>query len=153
MTTGKEDDGDSSPIHATSVVIEGRCLLLSGRSGSGKSDLALRLIDRGALLVSDDYTAIEARDGILFASAPAAIAGQIEIRGIGIDRRACATEAPVALILALDRTPERLPDETLATRRLCGIPIPTLPFAAFEASAAIKAEAALRLHGLPVMSG
>ena len=43
-------------IHATCVAIEGRGVLIVGPSGSGKSDLALRLIDRGAALVADDYT-------------------------------------------------------------------------------------------------
>lgn len=139
-----------NPIHATSVMIDGRAMLLAGPSGCGKSDLALRLIDRGALLVSDDYTAIEARDGTLFASPPARIAGRIEIRGLGITDIAFAGGAPVAIMLALDETPERLPPDRIETRSLQGVAIPTLPFAAFEASAAIKAEMALRLHGLAV---
>ena len=57
-------------LHASSVMIEGRVLLLAGQSGRGKSDLALRLIDRGAQLVSDDYTELVARNGILYASPP-----------------------------------------------------------------------------------
>ncbi len=135
-------------IHATSVVIDGRALLLGGPSGSGKSDLALRLIDRGALLLSDDYTMLEARGGTLFAGAAPRIAGRIEIRGIGIDDRAFAADAPVALMLALDRTPDRLPDDPAPTIDLAGIAIPCLPFAPFELSAPIKAEAALRHFGL-----
>ncbi|MFN3389305.1 MAG: HPr kinase/phosphorylase, partial [Allosphingosinicella sp.] len=46
----------SETVHASCVAIGGRAVLIAGRSGSGKSDLALRLIDRGARLVSDDYT-------------------------------------------------------------------------------------------------
>jgi serine kinase of HPr protein (carbohydrate metabolism regulator) len=137
-------------IHATSVMIDGRAILLAGPSGSGKSDLALRLIDRGAQLVSDDYTAVEARNGIVFASAPPSIAGRIEMRGVGIVDVTAAAEAPVALILALDQPRDRLPAEAIATQRIQGVDIPALPFDAFEPSAAIKAEWALRLHGLPV---
>lgn len=139
--------GDS-PFHATSVMISGRVLLLTGRSGRGKSDLALRLIDRGAVLVSDDYTLLGARDGLLYASPPAPIAGQIEIRGIGVVAMAFASEGPVALILDLDGSPERMPDEPLATVQLCGVAIPVLPFTALEASAPIKAEQALLRHAL-----
>lgn len=137
-----------SPIHATSVMIDGRVLLLAGRSGSGKSDLALRLIDRGALLVSDDYTELVARQGILYAHPPATIAGRIEVRGIGVIEMAFASGGPVALIADLDAAPERLPDETLPTTTLCGVAIPTIALAAFELSAAIKAEQALLRHGL-----
>ena len=139
---------DTNPLHATSVVIDGRVLLLVGHSGRGKSDLALRLIDRGALLLSDDYTELAAREGTLYASPPATIAGQIEIRGVGIAEMAFAGEGAVALILDLDGTPARLPAEELPTTTLHGVAIPTLAFAAFETSAAIKAEQALLLHGL-----
>lgn len=139
---------DRHLLHATSVMIGGRVLLLAGRSGSGKSDLALRLIDRGALLISDDYTDLAARDGVLYASPPARIAGQLEIRGVGIAEIAFAHEGAVALMLDLDGTPARLPDDALPTMSLCGVAIPTLALPAFEISAAIKAERALLRHGL-----
>ncbi|MEO7680691.1 MAG: aldolase, partial [Sphingomonas sp.] len=74
----------SERIHATTVAIRGRGVALLGASGSGKSDLALRLIDRGAVLVSDDYTEIGAIDGVVMAKAPRTIAGLIEVRGVGI---------------------------------------------------------------------
>lgn len=137
-----------APLHATSVMIGGRVLLLIGGSGRGKSDLALRLIDRGALLVADDYTDLAARDGVLYASPPARIAGQMEIRGIGIVDMAFAGEGPVALILDLDRAPDRMPDSPLPSTSLCGLDIPVIAFSALEASAAIKAEQALVRHGL-----
>ncbi|MET0375123.1 MAG: HPr kinase/phosphatase C-terminal domain-containing protein [Rhizorhabdus sp.] len=137
-----------NPLHATSVMIGERALLLIGASGRGKSDLALRLIDRGALLLSDDYTALVARDGTLYAGPPANIAGRMEIRGVGIVDMAFASEAPVALVLDLDNVPERLPGEPLCITRYCGVAIPTLAIAALEASAPIKAEQALLRHGL-----
>lgn len=135
-------------LHATSVLINGRVVLLSGKSGSGKSDLALRLIDRGALLIADDYTGLEARGGILYASAPPQIAGRIEVRGIGLIDMGFSGEGPVALMLDLDTVPARMADETLPVEMLCGIPVPVLAFAALEASAPIKAEQALRMFGL-----
>lgn len=140
--------GNPNPFHASSVLIDGKALLIAGRSGSGKSDLALRLIDRGAQLLADDYTQLEARDGRLFASASPTIAGRIEVRGLGIIDTAYVGEGPVDLLLDLDAAPERLPEEPLPTVVLEGIAIPSLPFAPFEASAAIKAEWALRRHGL-----
>ena len=138
----------TNPLHATSVLIDGRVLLLSGQSGSGKSDLALRLIDRGALLIADDYTGLEARGGILYASSPSQIAGRIEIRGIGLVDIGFGGEGPVALMLDLDTVPARMAGETLPTDMLCGIAVPVLAFAALEASAPIKSEQALRMFGL-----
>ncbi len=135
-------------LHASGVVVDGRAILIAGRSGSGKSDLALRLIDRGATLLSDDYTQLTAQDGRLIATPPPTIAGKIEVRGVGILDQGHVGEAPVALLLDLDRPPERLPETPPATTSLEGISIPTLGFAPFEASAAIKAEQALQRHGI-----
>lgn len=137
-----------NPLHASTVLIDGRAVLIAGRSASGKSDLALRLIDRGAMLVADDYTRLDVRDGSLIASAPPAIAGKIEVRGVGIVELACAAEGAVSLLVDLDGGVERLPDEPVPTTPLEGVAIPTLALAAFEASAPIKVEHALRRHGL-----
>ncbi len=71
-------------IHASTVATEGRAVVIAGPSGSGKSDLALRLLDRGFTLVSDDQTTIKREADRLIASAPPNIAGKLEIRGIGI---------------------------------------------------------------------
>src|SRR3546814_17418763 len=71
-------------VHATCIAIDGRGILLRGPSGSGKSDLALRLIDGGALLVADDQVILTEADGELTASAPATTAGRMEVRGIGV---------------------------------------------------------------------
>ena len=92
-------------IHATAVAIETelgfRALLLRGRSGSGKSDLALRLIDAGARLVTDDQSVLSRRDDMIIVGPPARISGLLEVRGIGIMRVEALAEAPVVLIADL----------------------------------------------------
>ncbi len=137
----------SETIHASCVARGGRGILIAGRSGSGKSDLALRLLDRGAVLVSDDYTAVAAVDGVLIASAPAAIAGQMEVRGVGIVNAATAGAVPVALFVDLDAEVERLPEPD-AARLIAGIAIPRIALSSLEASAPIKVELALDHIGL-----
>lgn len=127
-------------VHATSVVIAGRAVLIEGPSGSGKSDLALRLIDRGAYLLSDDYTELTAGDGGLMASAPATIAGRIEVRGIGIVRVPAAAPAPVALLVR-SGSPERMPEP--ATCAMVGFAIPMMTLSLLEPSAPLKVELAL----------
>lgn len=128
-------------VHATTVAIDGRAVLITGPSGAGKSDLALRLIDRGATLVSDDRTLL-ARDGdAVVASAPATIAGRIEVRGLGIVARPHAP-APVALVVELAAEVERLP--TPRTRELLGVTTPAIRLDPLPASAAVKVEWALR---------
>lgn len=137
----------SETLHATSVAIDGRVILLRGPSGSGKSDLALRLIDRGAALVSDDYTLVKRIDGRLVATAPDTIRGQMEVRGIGIVAMAALTDAPVALIADLFDPVDRMPLEPVH-RTVAGIAVPVVKIAPFEASAPIKVELALRTLGL-----
>ena len=133
----------SETLHATSVAIDGRAVLLAGVSGIGKSDLALRLMDRGALLVSDDYTLVQRIDGGLIATAPATIAGRMEVRGIGIVDMPHAKEAPVALIVDLFDTVDRMPMQPLY-RTIAGLPVRVAKVAPLEASAPIKVELALR---------
>lgn len=132
-----------TPIHATCVAQGGRAVLLMGASGSGKSDLALRLIDRGWDLVSDDYTELVPMDGCLIASPPAAIAGRMEVRHLGIMSFPHLHNLPVALAIRLDDKPERMPDRTQSTV-IMGIDLPLLHLDAREASAPIKVELALR---------
>ena len=134
-------------IHASCVARGGRGILIAGRSGSGKSDLALRLLDRGAVLVSDDYTAVRAKDGALIASAPANIAGKMEVRGVGIVDAATADAVPVAFFVDLDATVERLPEPD-AAKVIAGIAIPLMALGSLEASAPIKVELALDHIGL-----
>lgn len=138
----------SETIHVSSVAIDGRAVLIGGRSGSGKSDLALRLIDRGAILISDDYTFVRRVKEQALASAPERIAGKIELRGVGIVQMETAQDVPVALYIDLSGEPVRLPDGT-DRLAVAGLRIPSVALDGHHASAPLKVEAALRLFGLP----
>lgn len=138
----------SETIHASSVAVAGRAVLIAGRSGKGKSDLALRLIDRGGHLVSDDYTIVRRIGGRLVATAPPTIAGKMEVRGVGIVTFPHDQDVPVGLFVDLDREAERLPERG-DMRMLAGIAVPVICLNALEASAPSKVELALRELGLP----
>lgn len=137
----------SERLHASCVAIGGAAVLIEGPSGSGKSDLSLRLIDRGARLVSDDYTLVTRRGRDLLASAPEAIAGKIEVRGLGIVEMPCDTDIQVKLLISLNEAVTRLPDDP-PLRTIAGLGVPVVTLNAFEGSAPVKAELALKLHGL-----
>ena len=128
-------------VHASCVAIGGRAVLIEGPSGSGKSDLALRLIDRGALLVSDDYTELTMCDGMLIASAPTTIAGQIEVRGIGVLTLPSAPPGPVAMLVRAG-TPERMPEPQSCV--MAGVIVPMIVLPLTEPSAPLKVELALK---------
>lgn len=134
-------------LHASCVAIGGRGVLLTGGSGAGKSDLALRLIDRGATLVGDDGVVIEARGGRLHARPGPNIEGQIEVRGLGIVALPWQ-ETPLALAIALDQPMPRMPDEMLPAKAIEGLVLPVIALDPFEPSAPIKVEKALALYGL-----
>ncbi len=129
-------------LHGTAVAIGGLGVLLLGRPGCGKSDLALRLIDRGALLVADDQVRLQRQSDAIALSGAAEFAGRMEIRGLGIMPAPHIASAPFALALLCDAPPERLPDQE--HRTWLGLPIPALRIAPMESSAPIKAEWALR---------
>lgn len=137
---------EAGTIHATTIAIEHggdwHGVLLVGPSGVGKSDLALRLIDRGARLVADDYTDLRGTDRVI-ANPPATIAGRIEVRGVGIIALRHLKDVTVALLVLLDEPPVRMPDEPLPMRRLAGIDVPAIALAPFEASTPLKIEIAL----------
>ncbi len=97
-------------IHATCVRFGGAGVLLIGRSGAGKSDLALRLIGRGAILVADDRCDMSVERDRLVARAPRTIAGLLEVRGVGIVTLPHAPRAAIALVVDLSGRVERLPE-------------------------------------------
>lgn len=125
-------------VHATTVEIAGRGVLIRGPSGSGKSDLALRLIDAGARLVADDQTEVERRGDRLVAMAPAAIAGRIEVRGLGIVPLQAVAQTTLALVVDLVPAAkvERMPEARAV--EILGISLPVLQLDPFEASAPAK---------------
>lgn len=126
-------------LHATCIDCNGHGVLITGRSGSGKSDLALRLIDRGARLVSDDYTELAVIDGRLIARAPREIAGLIEVRGVGIVPMDAVAETDIVLNIVLDMGVSRLP-ELASSTNIAGVTVPSFALAGLEPSAPIKLE-------------
>jgi serine kinase of HPr protein (carbohydrate metabolism regulator) len=137
----------SENLHASSVAVDGRAVLISGPSGSGKSDLALRLLDRGFTLISDDRTIVRKEGARIIASAPETIKGKLEIRGIGIVDVECVTDVPVALVVELTSDIARLPDDS-RKRVVLGEGIPLVSIDAMSASAASKVAMALNRLGL-----
>ncbi len=131
-------------IRGSCVIVEGTAVLFRGESGSGKSDLALRLIDEGATLLSDDYLDIERKNAKLYGMPPERIAGLIEIRGLGIVAVPYAREAELGLAIDLVRQDEvpRLPE--IRTVTILGVNLPLYALAPFEASAPAKVRAIVR---------
>jgi serine kinase of HPr protein (carbohydrate metabolism regulator) len=134
-------------VHASTVAIDGRAVLITGPSGAGKSDLTLRMLDRGFALVSDDQTIVKRDANRLLASAPASIAGKLEIRGIGIVEMEAVGDVPVALIVELTSDMQRLPDDS-RERPILGVPLPLITIDAMTASAPAKLAIALDRMGL-----
>jgi len=142
-------------IHGTCLALDSAGVLLLGSPGSGKSDLALRLIDqpgdglsgetRAARLVADDQVAIRRAGSTLIATAPAALAGLLEIRGLGLARLPALPE--VVLRLAVRLTPaaeiERLPDLARARMDILGVGLPLILLDPLSASAPARVRAAL----------
>ena len=137
----------SETIHASTVASDGRAVLISGPSGSGKSDLALRLLDRGFTLVSDDQTIVRRDGDRLVASAPPTIKGKLEIRGIGIVEMDVVDDVPVALFVELTSEIMRLPDDR-RERPVLGVNLPLVSVDAMTASAPSKVALALDRLGL-----
>ncbi|KIL97614.1 HPr kinase/phosphorylase [Paramagnetospirillum magnetotacticum MS-1] len=138
-------------VHGTCVAIDGRGVLLRGPSGGGKSDLALRLIDGGAVLVADDQTHLEREGNALIARPPATIAGWLEVRGLGLVRTPHLDQAPLDLVIDLV-TPsevERLPEPNAL--ELLGLAIRHLRLSPFEDSAAAKVRLAMRASTRDIM--
>lgn len=112
-------------MHASSVAVAGAAVLIIGRSGAGKSSLALRMIALGAMLVSDDRTRLEKHGEVVFADAPEAIRGRLEARFVGILSMHSAGPTPVRLVVDLDQTEtERLP--LVRHREILGCKVPVL---------------------------
>jgi serine kinase of HPr protein (carbohydrate metabolism regulator) len=135
-------------VQASCVAIAERAVLIFGAPGSGKSSLALALIDRGAVLIGDDGVALEAVEGQLLASPPPNIAGLIEVRNVGLLTCPTAQGTPVALAIRLSHEAERLPERAEAFVCL-GLGVPEIALWPDSPVLALRAEAALRRWGLP----
>ena len=133
------------PHQATCVAIQGRGVLIEGPPGSGKSSLALALIDRGAALIGDDGVLLERRGGRLWALPPPNIAGLLEVRNVGLIELP-AEAAPVALVLRLDsEAPRHI--EAVGRIDLAGVQLPLIRLWPDSPVLALRAERALALHG------
>jgi len=139
----------SETVHASCVAIGGRAVLIGGPSGSGKSDLALRLLDRGFTLVSDDQTIVRREDNRLIAAPPPNIAGKLEVRGLGIVDLEHVRDVPVGLFVELTSEIQRMPDDS-RERPILGVSLPLVNINAMAASAPSKVALALERMGLEV---
>ncbi len=131
-------------LHGTVVDVAGHGVLLRGPSGSGKSDLALRLVDRRATLIADDQVIVYPRPKGLKAMAPDALRGYLEVRGLGLISTPVTGSSFIRLIVDLvepDSVP-RLPE--YAIEELCGKKIPRIMLNAFEVSTPLKIELAVK---------
>lgn len=129
--------------HGSAVAINGNGVLLCGPSGSGKSDLVLRIIDRGAKLICDDILHIENRNGAPILVCAPNIGGKIEIRGIGICPVDFVASAPLRLIVQLTQDVERMPPEHQRIN-IADFSVPMFKLDPFQASSALKVEWALQ---------
>jgi HPr kinase/phosphorylase len=130
-------------LHASSVKIKESGVLIIGESCAGKSDLALRLIDIGAKLVSDDQTILENRDNSIIANCPDNIKGFIEIRGLGILKLPYQENVIIKLVVILSERNniERLPYPE--SYEVFGVEIPKIRLFPFDVSSALKVEMAV----------
>jgi HPr kinase/phosphorylase len=125
-------------LHASCVSISGKGILILGPSDSGKSDLCLRLIDGGAMLVADDRVDVSKHNKTLIASAPEKLRGMLEVRGIGIVKIPYGKQIPLVLAVKLvmrgevERSPEPQVWDCL------GLQLPLLSLHAFDSSVCAK---------------
>ena len=129
----------SESVQAACVAVNGRGVLIESREGEDRVGLALRMIDRGALLVADAQTMCLREGKQLLASALRNAAGRIEVRGLGVFEMPHAERVPVELVIVLLDSGPRYPEEK-RTRSIAGIEVPVLALAALDPAASIKAE-------------
>lgn len=123
-------------VHGSSVFYKNKGIMFIGPSGSGKSDICLRLImSKGAMLIADDRTDLYVKNNYIYASCPETIKGLLEIRGIGIKNFDYILDKKIDLVVELVKDIkeiERLPKP--AFYEFEGIMIPKIKLYAFESS-------------------
>lgn len=137
----------SRAVQLTCVAIGGRGLLIAGAPGTGKSSLALALIDRGAVLVGDDGVMMEAREGRLIAAAHPNTVGKLEVRNLGILDFPVSAPVPSALLVQLDSAAPRFIEQAQAYE-MEGIRLPSVGLWPESPVLALRAELALARYGL-----
>ena len=143
-------------VHASAVLVGPRAVLIRGPSGSGKSQLALELIEiarTGSLpfarLVADDRVHLEAVHGRLLVRPPEALAGLIEVRGVGLARLAHEASAVAGLVVDLAaQDAQRLPDAASQKTEISGVELPRLAVA--SGAAALPAVLAYITHAMTI---
>jgi len=173
MKNTGENKTDTLCLHATCLVIDDIGVLLRGVSGCGKSDLALRVIkaDIGRL-VADDQVTLTAEKNVLTARPPPALAGLIEVRGLGLlpitHEPSCEVKLLVDLVSISDRENDKADDRgnnradaippfaPPVFERILDIAVPIIQLCAYEASAPQKLAIAAKhigLYGFPQENG
>jgi serine kinase of HPr protein (carbohydrate metabolism regulator) len=127
----------ATTVHASAVLVGARAVLIRGPSGAGKSRLALALIEaaragtlRFARLVGDDRVHLDPANGRLLVRPAEALAGLIEVRGVGIRRLDYEPQAVVGLVVDLAADAERLPETERQYTVIAGLSLPRLAIAA-----------------------
>lgn len=119
-------------MHANCVVVGEAGVLVRGPSGSGKSSLSIALIEHAAAksffarLVADDRVRLTAANGRVIASAPRAVAGLIERRGLGVFRAPHVEAAVLGLVVDIESDPPRMPEAAESRTVLCGVELPRI---------------------------
>lgn len=142
-------DPDSRPRQATCVAIKRRGLMIEGAPGSGKSSLALTLIDRGARLIGDDSVLVRASQGVLVAQPHPRTRGLIEVRNLDLLPFPCEDEARVALVIRLDPTAPRYIEQP-EKLEIEGVTLPLVRLWPEGGPIALKAELAMERFGLAI---
>lgn len=131
-------------VHGTALDFNGSVILLRGDSGSGKSDLALRLLAAGATLIGDDYVTIAVKNKRLQVTAAPELHGMLEVRGIGIvyvqqvASMDSANELECIIDLVARESVTRMPDKEEATEVMLGVNVKRLKLHAFDISTPLK---------------
>ena len=133
-------------FQATCVAVDGRAVLIEGPPGSGKSSLALALVDRGGVLIADDGVVLEPEGDVLYAVPHPNTRGLMEVRNLGLVSMPVCERASVALLIDLDPDAPRFIEQA-ESATLGGVHIPLVRLWPGSEALAIKAEIALRLYG------